>query len=56
MTALSLAFSVNTLAPRVGFGEKLAVVPLGRPRTDSVTGMLNPVSGVTVTVETLDAP
>jgi hypothetical protein len=34
----------------VGFGEKVAAAPLGRPAADRVTALLNPLLGLTVTL------
>jgi len=40
-----LAVSVNVLVPVVGFGEKDAVTPLGRPDAERVTLPVNPYNG-----------
>jgi len=40
--AVLLAVSVSVLAPVVGFGEKDAVTPLGRPVAERVTLPVNP--------------
>ncbi len=37
-----LAVSVSVLLPVVGFGEKEAVTPLGRPETERFTLPVNP--------------
>ena len=42
-----LAVRVSVLAPVVGFGEKDAVTPLGRPDAESVTLPANPFRGFT---------
>jgi hypothetical protein len=42
-----LAVSVSVLFPVMGFGEKDAVTPLGRPEAESVTLPVNPFDGVT---------
>jgi hypothetical protein len=39
--------SVKVLLPVVGFGEKDAVTPLGRPETEKVTLPVNPYCGFT---------
>jgi len=44
-----LAVSVSTLDPVVGFGEKDAVTPLGRPDAERVTLPANPFCGYTET-------
>jgi len=44
-----LAISVSTLDPVVGFGEKDAVTPLGRPDAERVTLPANPFCGYTET-------
>ena len=46
-TATALAVSVNKVVPVVGFGEKEAVTPLGRPETERLTLPVNPYSGLT---------
>ena len=40
-----LAVSVSKLDPVVGFGEKDAVTPLGRPEAERVTLPVNPFMG-----------
>jgi len=40
-----LAAKVNVLLPVVGFGEKDAVTPLGRPDAERVTLPANPYDG-----------
>lgn len=50
------AVSVRVLAPVVEVGENDAVTPLGRPEMERFTLLLNPYSGVTVTVEVAYAP
>ena len=44
-----LAVKVSVLAPVVGFGEKDAVTPLGRPEAERVTLPVNPFCGYTET-------
>jgi len=44
-----LAVKVNVQAPVVGFGEKDAVTPLGRPEAESVTLPANAFWGFTST-------
>ena len=46
-TAELLAVSVSVLTPVVGFGEKDAVTPLGRPEAERVTLPRNPFRGFT---------
>ena len=43
-----LAAKVNVLLPVVGFGEKDAVTPLGRPDAERVALPVNPFRGVTL--------
>jgi hypothetical protein len=43
-----LAVKVTVLLPFVGFGEKDAVTPLGRPDAERVTLPVNPFRGVTL--------
>jgi hypothetical protein len=50
VSAAALAFSVNVLAPVVGFGLNDAVTPLGNPDVDKLTLPLNPFWGVIVIV------
>ena len=49
MLAELLATRVSTLFPTVGFGEKDAVTPLGRPETARFTLPANPKRGLTET-------
>jgi len=51
-----LAASVSVLVPVVGFGEKDAVTPLGRPEAERVTLPVNPFSGVTLMLLVPEAP
>ena len=44
-----LAVRVTVLLPFVGFGEKDAVTPLGRPDAERVTLPVNPFNGFTET-------
>ena len=44
-----LAVKVTVLLPVVGFGEKDAVTPLGRPEAERVTLPVNPLSWFTLT-------
>ena len=44
------AVIVRILVDVAGFGLKDAVTPFGRPGADSVTALLNPFSGLTMTV------
>jgi hypothetical protein len=44
-----LAVSVRLLFPVVGFGEKEAVMPLGKPETERFTLPVNPYCGLTQT-------
>jgi len=48
-TAELLAVRVSVLAPVVGFGEKDAVTPLGRPEAERATLPVNPFCGYTET-------
>lgn len=48
--AVALAASVSVLVPVAGFGEKVAVTPLGRPVALSVTLPVKPSAPVTVMV------
>lgn len=48
--AVPAAVSVSVLEPMVGFGEKDAVTPLGRPVTERFTLPVNPYCGFTMTV------
>jgi len=50
VAAEPLAVRFNVLEEDVGFGEKVAVTPLGRPEADSVTLPLKPPPSVTVIV------
>lgn len=43
--AVPLAEKVSVLLSVVGFGEKEAVTPLGKPDADNVTFPLNPYCG-----------
>ena len=45
-----LAAKVSVLVEVAGFGLNDAVIPLGSPDTVSMTGLLKPFSGLTVTV------
>ena len=54
--ALLLSVSVMMLEPVVGFGEKEAVTPLGRPEAESVTFPVKPYWGFTVTVPVCVVP
>ena len=47
---VALAVNVTVLVVAVGFGEKAAVTPLGRPEALRVTLPLNPLIGTTVIV------
>jgi len=42
-----LAVNVSMLLPVVGFGEKVAVTPLGKPETSRLTLPVNPYLGFT---------
>ena len=46
-TAELLAVRVSVLLPVVGFGEKEAVTPLGRPEMEKFTLPVNPYAGST---------
>jgi hypothetical protein len=47
---VAVVTTVSTLVvSRFGFGAKVAVVPAGRPDTDSVTGLLKPLLPLTLT-------
>ena len=48
--AVLLAVKVNTALSLVGFCEKLAVTPLGRPEIDRLALTLKPCCGVIVMV------
>ena len=47
--AALLAVSISVVEPVVGFGEKDAVTPLGRPVTARLTPPVNPFCGFTDT-------
>lgn len=51
-----LAVSASVLDPTVGFGEKDAVTPLGRPEAERVTLPVNPFRGFTLTLVVLVVP
>lgn len=44
--AVLVAINVKNVFPFVGFGEKLALTPLGRPAMDRLTSPLNPFASV----------
>ena len=44
--AVPVAINVKDVFPFVGFGEKLAVTPLGRPAMDRLTSPLKPFDSV----------
>jgi hypothetical protein len=54
-TAL-LAVSVSVLLPVVGFGEKDAVTPLGRPDAVRMTLPVNPFTELTLTLFVPEVP
>jgi hypothetical protein len=47
VAAMSLAVSLSTLVPVVGFGTNAAVTPLGRPVADRFTLPANPPASAT---------
>jgi hypothetical protein len=56
MAAELLAVSVRMLLEVVGFGEKEAVRPLDKPDAVRLTGPVNPVRGVMVIADCMEAP
>ena len=55
--AVLLAFNVSVLEPvAVGFGEKEAVTPLGRPEMEKVTLPVKPFWGLTEIYEVPELP
>jgi hypothetical protein len=48
--AEELAVNVNVLLELAGFGENVALMPLGKPEADSVTFPAKPFAGVIVIV------
>jgi hypothetical protein len=51
-----LAETARMLVPVVGFGEKDAVMPGGRPDTERLTLLLNPYRGVTKKYDVCELP
>jgi hypothetical protein len=51
-----LAVNVSVLPPVVGFGEKEAVTPLGRPEAERLTVPANPFWGFTLMEVVPEAP
>ena len=54
--AVLLAVSVSVLFPVIGFGEKDAVTPAGKPLTARLTLPLNPYCGYTETYDVPEVP
>ena len=54
--AVLVAVNVKMLVPLVGFWEKFAVTPLGKPETERLALTVKPGWGVMVIVELLELP